>query len=95
MTAGASLQPQPGNPVYRAADKEIGDNGQNDGHDKRLERIEPSKDKDLVDGVDDDGKDKDATDRLPPIPQQRPSLSAMREYSPEIGGPALPGILQP
>src|SRR5215468_11543541 len=57
------------NPVHRSAEQNVGEKRQNEGHDQRLQRIEPSKDSHLIDQVHDDGEDEDSGDRFEALAQ--------------------------
>src|SRR5262249_37423328 len=82
------------NPVHRSAEQNVGEKRQNEGHDQRLQRIEPSKDSHLIDQVHDDGEDEDSGNRFEALPQTTSPIRRVAEERIEVRGTASPRVFK-
>src|SRR5262245_32248278 len=82
------------NPVHRSTEQNVGEKSQNEGHDQRLQRIEPSKDSHLNDQVHDDGEDEDSGDRVAAFGLTAGPTRRLGEERIEVSGTAFPRVFQ-
>src|SRR5262249_50437902 len=82
------------NPVHRATEQNVGEKRQDEGHNQRLQRIEPAKNNHLIDQVHNDGESEDSGDRFERVPQPASSIRGVGEERVEVGGTAFPRVYE-
>ena len=81
-------------PVYRTSNQKIRNYREQNRNQDQLERINPPHDDQLIDNVDDDGEDENASDRFPSFVQKIGPLAWIYKNGPEIRWPAHLRIFQ-
>jgi hypothetical protein len=82
------------NPVHRPPKQNVGKKRQYEGHNQRLQRIEPTKNNNLIEQVHNDGEDEHSGDCFESFAQPASPIRRVCEERIEVSGAPFPRIFQ-